>query len=76
MICVICHGDEIEVREVEEEIRIGSDIVHVPIKVPVCQTCGERYYGRSAMRYLEEVEQKLQEGETELSQVGRILKYS
>lgn len=76
MICVICHGDEIEVREVEEEIRIDSDIVHVPIQVPVCQTCGERYYDRQTMRYLEEVEQKLEEGGTELSQVGRVLRYS
>lgn len=75
MNCVICHGDDVEVRQVDEEIPINSDIVYVPVKVPVCQTCGERYYDRKTMQYLEEVERKLEEGKTELSQVGRVLKY-
>ena len=75
MICVICHGKEIEVQEVREEIEVGQDIVCVPIRVSVCQTCGERYYDRRTMRYLEQVEKKLGEGEGELKQVGRVLMY-
>ena len=31
MKCVICHGNEIEVRQVKEECVVGNDIVCVPI---------------------------------------------
>lgn len=75
MTCVICHGDDVEVRKVDEEIPINSDIVYVSVTVPVCQTCGERYYDRQTIQYLEKVERKLKKGKTELSQVGRVLKY-
>lgn len=75
MNCVICHGKEITVLEVEEEIRVGQDIVFVPIRVPVCQTCGERYYDRTTMRHLEKIEKQLTEGAAELKEVGRLLKY-
>jgi len=44
--CVICHGEEIEVMEVKKEIKVGLDVIYVPIKIPVCKTCGERYYDR------------------------------
>ena len=44
MKCILCHGEDIEVTEVREELRIASDIVYVPIRIPVCRTCGERYY--------------------------------
>lgn len=75
MICVICHGNEIEAREVSEDIRLGSDIVHVPVVTPVCGTCGERYYDRKTIRHLESVEQRLREGNGQLKEVGRILVY-
>lgn len=75
MICVICHGEEIKGADVREEIRIGNDIVYVPIRALVCQTCGERYYDRQTMRYLEQVEQKLKAGDVELHEVGRVLLY-
>ena len=73
MICIICHGDSIDVRKVREEIRVGTDIVHVPVEIPVCQTCGERYYSRHAMRHLEDVEAKLKAGDLNLTEVGRVL---
>jgi len=47
MKCVICSGDDIKEKEVEEEIRVGNDIVLVPAKTMVCTKCGERYYDRS-----------------------------
>lgn len=75
MICIICHGDSIEVQKVREEIRVGRDIVHVPLEVPVCQTCGERYYSRHAMQHLEELEEKLKAGALSLTEVGRVLEY-
>ncbi|MDT8368142.1 MAG: YgiT-type zinc finger protein [Longimicrobiales bacterium] len=75
MICIICHGDSIETTEVREEIRVGQDIVHVLLEVPVCRTCGERYYSRQTMRRLEELETQLKAGELSLTEVGRVLEY-
>ena len=75
MKCVICHGDDIREKNVHEELQAGSDVVHVPVKLQVCHTCGERYYDRRAMRFLEEVEQKLKEGKAQLREVGKVLLY-
>ena len=75
MKCILCHSEDIEVTEVREELRIEPDIVYVPIRVPVCRTCGERYYDRRTVRFLEEVEQKLREGKAHLQEVGKVLVY-
>lgn len=75
MKCVICHGDEIKVTDVKEEFVVGNDIVYVPIKVPVCKNCGERYYDRRTMRFLEEIEGKLDKKQGELREVGKVLMY-
>lgn len=75
MKCVICHGDEIKVMDVKEEFAVGNDIVYIPIKVPVCTTCSERYYDRRTMQYLEEVEERLVKTKTELKEVGKVLMY-
>lgn len=75
MKCVICHGEEIKVIEVKEELSIGNDIVFIPIKVSVCHNCGERYYDRQTMHYLEQVEDKLKRKELELREIGRVLEY-
>jgi len=75
MKCVICHGDEIKVMEVKEEFAIGNDIVYVPVKVPVCKNCGERYYDRRTVRFLEEIEGGLRRKRVELKEVGKVLMY-
>jgi len=75
MTCVICHGVEVQFQEVEEDLKVGNNVVHVPIRVLLCRTCGERYYDRRAMRYLEEVDQKLKEGSADLREVGKVLAY-
>jgi YgiT-type zinc finger domain-containing protein len=75
MKCVICHGDDIRRKDVHEEVQVGSDVVHVPVTLQVCQTCGERYYDRRAMRFLEEAERKLKEGKAQLREVGKVLLY-
>ena len=72
MKCVICHGDEIKAMEVKEEFVVGNDIVYVPIKVPVCRNCGERYYDRRTMQFLEEVEGKLNRKQVELKEIGKV----
>ena len=74
MKCVICKGIDIERRLVDEEIKTGSDVVLIPVEVMVCKTCGERYYGRKAMRYLEEIEAKILEGKISFEPIGRVLK--
>lgn len=74
MKCVICKSPNVEKKLVEEEIRSGSDIIIVPIEVLVCLNCGERYYDRRAMRFLEETESKIATKQMSLSPVGKVLK--
>ncbi len=61
-----CGGQDIKDKEVEEEIKVGNDIVIVPVKVKVCMGCGERYYDRGTMRMLEVVEEKNKEEAIEI----------
>ena len=75
MRCVICHGEDIKTKEVKEELYYDNNIVYVPVKVLVCSTCGERYYDRRTMRFLEEVEKKLKTETVKLKQVGKLLLY-
>lgn len=75
MKCVICHGDEIKVMDVKEEFAVDNDIVYIPIKVHVCKTCGERYYDRRTMQFLEKVEEKLTKTREDLKEVGKVLIY-
>jgi len=75
MKCVICHGDKIEPKDVHEELAVGNDVVYASVRALVCQTCGERYYDRRAMHFLEEAEKKLKEGKAELREVGKVLLY-
>jgi YgiT-type zinc finger domain-containing protein len=74
MKCVICHGNEIEIMEVKEEITDDGNIIYIPIKIPVCKTCGERYYDRKTVRFLEEIKDKLDKEELELKENGRNIK--
>ena len=76
MQCIICHGEDIESTAIQEELKIDNDIIYVPIHTLQCRTCGERYYDRRTMRFLEEVMQKLQKGEVHLQEIGRVLVYS
>lgn len=73
MKCIICHSEDIRRTEVREEVKVGKNIVYVPIRTPVCRACGERYYDRRTMRYLEDVEEKLKSGKAPLQEIGKIL---
>lgn len=75
MRCIICHGDDIKVKEVKEEITVGNDIIQVPIKTSVCMTCGERYYDRRMMQFLEDAEKMVSKTGVKLKEVGRVLIY-
>jgi len=76
MKCVICNSPDITKKKVEEEIRENSDVILVPIKVLVCEECGERYYDRRTMKRLEEIEQSIKEKRMALQKVGRVLRVS
>jgi len=76
MKCVICNSPDITKKKVEEEIRENSDVILVPIKVLVCEECGERYYDRRTMKRLEEIEQSIKEKRMPLQKVGQVLRIS
>ncbi len=73
MKCVICKGDDIRSAEVKEELTSGTDIVYITITIPVCRTCGERYYDLRTMRNLEEAAQKLRDNQLNVRPIGRVL---
>ena len=73
MKCIICRGEDIQVADLKEELTVGNDVVYVPVRVPVCRTCGERYYDRRTVRYLEEVEEKLKSGKASVQEIGKVL---
>lgn len=75
MKCIICHSSDIQTQSVSEEIHKGTDIIQIQIKVPVCNSCGERYYDRKTMRELEELQVKLRNDSSKLSEVGKVLAY-
>lgn len=76
MQCIICHSEDIVSKVVQAEIKIDDDIMRVPVQVLLCLSCCERYYSRKVVRYLEEIERKLQTGEIPLKQAGRVMEYA
>ena len=74
MKCVICKSTNIIKKSVEEEIKIGHDIVLLVLDTVVCQSCGERYYDRKTMQKLEDVKVRLSKEDVELENVGRVLR--
>ena len=73
MQCIICHSDEIQKRKLQEDFQLGDDIVRIPVEVLICRNCGERYYDRRTVRYLEDIERKVKAGKIPLKQAGRVL---
>ena len=73
MKCVICHSEQIIPINVNEEFNIGHDIIYVPIKIPVCKDCGERYYDRKTKQYLEKIGTELQKNKHNLKEIGKVL---
>jgi YgiT-type zinc finger domain-containing protein len=61
-------------KNVEEDIKFGKDIILVPIEVLVCNNCGERYYDSRTMRKLENIRLKLGNKDLAVEDVGKILR--
>jgi len=57
-------------------LKIENDIVFLPINVPVCTLCGERYYDRRTIQYLEKEEKRLRGKKVNLHEVGKVLEYA
>lgn len=74
MKCVICNSEDIQRKQVDEEVRKGNDVILVPIEALVCLSCGERYYDRRTMRHLEEITEKIKSDKAELIQIGQVLR--
>ena len=74
MRCIICHGEDIRLTAVRRS-WLENNIVYVPIHTPVCRTCGERYYDRRTIRFLEEVKRKLGRKKLLCKEVGKVLVY-
>ena len=74
MKCIICNSPDIEKKAVEEEIHLDQDVILIPIEVMVCLQCGERYYDRKTMKFLEEIEDKIAAKQIALQSVGQVLK--
>ena len=75
MKCIICKGEDIRKTDIKEELKIENDIIFLSISIPVCTSCGERYYDRRTMRYLEKEEKRLREKKVNLHEVGKVLEY-
>lgn len=76
MKCIVCKGEDILKTNIKEELKVGNDIIFVPINIPVCSSCGEKYYDRKTIKYLESEEQRLREGKVNLNEVGKVLEYA
>jgi hypothetical protein len=61
--------------EVKEESILGNDVIYIPVNVLVCQTCGERYYDRRTMQFLEGIEEKIKKTTVKLKEIGKVLIY-
>ncbi len=74
MKCVVCKSSDIQMKTVEEEIEIGSDIILIPIDVLVCLNCGERYYDRKTLKKIEELKSKATSRDLKIEEVGKVFK--
>ena len=74
MRCVVCKSTDIEKKMIDEEIKVGKNIVLVSMEVLVCNNCGERYYDKFTMRKIEEFRSKLKEAKLNMEEVGKIFR--
>ena len=76
MCCIICHGPEIKLQQVDEIIKFGSDIMLITLNLQACTQCGERYYSREAMKAIESMRDgdKVRRHEIDAEPVGVVLR--
>ena len=74
MKCIICKSDDIELKKVDEEIKVDNNIVLIPTEVSVCNNCGERYYDRKTIKQLEKLKEKIENKELAVEDVGKVMR--
>ncbi len=74
MKCVICNGNDIKVKTVDEQIALGDDIILTRLTLPVCSQCGERYYDRKTIQLIEQIRVKGKQKLLDVEDVGKILR--
>ena len=74
MKCLICKSSDIKLEKVDEEIKLGKDIILISMEVLVCQNCGERYYDRKTMNKIEETKDRLKNKDLKVESVGKVLR--
>ena len=74
MKCIVCKSIDIVKKSVDEEIRSNQDIVLVSMEVLVCNSCGERYYDRVAMKRIEELRSRLKNANLSIEEVGKVFR--
>lgn len=74
MKCVICKSDNLHLRNVDEEIKLDTDIVLLPLNILVCGQCGERYYDRKTLHSIEESKDKLRKKTLSVTEVGKVFR--
>ena len=74
MKCIVCKSTDIEKKKVDEDIRVGRDIILVSMEVLVCNSCGERYYDRATMKKIEEYRTKLKNTNLNMEEVGKVFR--
>ncbi|HID26497.1 MAG TPA: YgiT-type zinc finger protein [Methanosarcinales archaeon] len=53
-LCIIC-GMKVLNKKVEKIIKVGNDVVILPIEAGVCTKCGEQYYTKKIHEKLQKV---------------------
>jgi YgiT-type zinc finger domain-containing protein len=61
-------------KKVDEDIRVGRDIILVSMEVLVCNSCGERYYDRATMKKIEEYRTNLKNTNLNMEEVGKVFR--
>jgi YgiT-type zinc finger domain-containing protein len=74
MKCVICNGNDIKVKTVDEQIALGDDIILTRLTLPVCSQCGERYYDRKTIQLIEQIRVKGKQRLLDVEDVGKVLR--
>jgi YgiT-type zinc finger domain-containing protein len=72
MQCVICKSGTVKPGKVQAELKVDGDHLLVPVVAEVCMECGEAYYSKETMRYLERVREDFIHKNIAPPSIGRV----
>jgi YgiT-type zinc finger domain-containing protein len=76
--CPRCgHEHTLEVRDIEEPLTVGHNVVEVPLRAGVCSYCGERVFDPVAMSKIDTVIVQMRAGNlAQFIHVGEVYRVS